>query len=74
MKEIDVNKTLYELTGLYPELIDILGEFGFMGVKNPIVRKTLGKKTSLLEGCKKQGKKLDEVIANLEEKGFTVLQ
>ena len=74
MKEIDVNKTLYELTGQYPELIDILADLGFMGVKNPIIRKTLGKKTSLLEGCKKQGKNLDEVTANLKEKGFTVLQ
>ena len=74
MKEIDVNKTLYELTVQYPELIDILGDLGFMGVKNPIVRKTLGKKTSLREGCKKQGKNLDEVKAKLEEKGFTVLQ
>ncbi len=74
MKEIDVNKTLFELTGQYPELIDILADLGFMGVKNPIVRKTLGKKTNLREGCKRQGKNLDEVIAKLEEKGFTVLQ
>ena len=74
MKEIDVNKTLYELTVQYPELIDILADLGFMGVKNPIVRKTLGKKTSLREGCKKQGKNLDEVKARLEKKGFKVLQ
>ncbi|HEB32527.1 MAG TPA: DUF1858 domain-containing protein [Spirochaetes bacterium] len=74
MKEIDVNKTLYELTVQYPELIDILADLGFMGVKNPIVRKTLGKKTSLREGCKKQGKNLDEVKAKLEKKGFKVLQ
>ncbi|KKK63244.1 hypothetical protein LCGC14_2996250 [marine sediment metagenome] len=74
MNEIDVNKTLYELTVQYPELIDILADLGFMGVKNPIVRKTLGKKTSLREGCKKQGKNLDEVKAKLEKKGFKVLQ
>ena len=56
MKEIDGNKTLYELTGLYPELIDILGDLGFMGVKNPIVRKTLGKKQTFWKGVKNRAK------------------
>ena len=74
MKEINVNKTLYELTEQFPELITLLGDIGFMGVKNPIVRKTLGKKINLKEGCEKQGKDLDEVAARLEEKGFTVMK
>ena len=71
MKEIDLNKSVYELTEQYPELIDILKELGFLGVINPIVRKTLGKKTTIPEGCKKQGKDLNEVIEKLKEKGFT---
>jgi hypothetical protein len=72
MKEIDANKTLFELTDQYPELIDILAGLGFIGVKNPLIRNTLGKRTSLREGCKKQGKSLEEVKEKLEEKGFTV--
>jgi hypothetical protein len=72
MKEIDLNKTLYELTEKYPELIDILKDFGFLGVANPIMRKTLGRTTTIPNGCEKQGKELSEVVKRLEEKGFTV--
>ena len=72
MPEIDMDETLYELTGRYPGLIDILVEMGFVGVKNPVIRKTLGRKTTLREGCKKQKKNLENVVKTLEEKGYTV--
>ncbi len=74
MREIDLDKTLFQLTEQYPELIEILGDFGFMGVKNPVIRKTLGKKTTLREGCRKQGKSVDDIRSMLEEMGFTVLE
>lgn len=74
MKKIDIDKTLYELTMQYPELIDILAGIGFMGVKNPIIRKTIGKKTTLREGCKKQKKNLDDVVKTLEGNGYAVLR
>ena len=72
MKEIDLKKTVYELTETYPELIKILKELGFIGVVNLVVRKTLGRMTTITQGCKKQGKNLNEVIKVLEEKGFKV--
>lgn len=72
MKEIDLSKTIFELTEEFPELIDILKGLGFLGVKNPIIRKTLGRKTTLPDGCKKQGKDLNEVINSLKEKGFGI--
>lgn len=74
MKEIDLNKTVYDLTSEYPELIDILNELGFAGVKNPIARNTIGRLTTLKQGCEKLGKDLNEVIKNLEQRGFTVLR
>ncbi len=72
MKEIDLKATLYELTETYPELIPILKDLGFVGVANPVTRNTLGRVTTLPEGCKKQGKELAGVLAVLEEHGFTV--
>ena len=72
MKEIDLNKSMYELTEKYPELIEIMKDMGFYGVVKPIVRNTLGRVTSLSQGCQKQGKDLDEVIQRLEQEGFTV--
>ncbi len=72
LKLIDLKKNVYELTETYPELIEVLKEMGFLGVANPIARKTLGKVTTIPQGCKKQGKDLNEVIKKLKELGFKV--
>ena len=72
MKEIELKKSVYELTESYPELINILKEMGFFGVANSVVRNTLGRVTTIPQGCEKQGKDLAEVIKELEMQGFTV--
>lgn len=72
MKEIDLSKSIYELTEQYPDLIEILKEMGFLGVKNPITRQTLGRVTTIPQGCRKMDKDLDEVIKILREKGFEI--
>jgi len=72
LKLIDLKKNVYELTETYPELIEVLKEMGFLGVANPIARKTLGKLTTIPQGCKKQGKDLNEIIKKLKELGFKV--
>ena len=53
MKELDLNKSAYELTEVYPELIAVLKELGFLGVANPVVRETLGRATTIPKGCEK---------------------
>lgn len=72
MKEIDLKASLYELTETYPELIPLLKSMGFVGVANPVTRNTLGRVTTLPEGCKRQGKELADVLATLAEHGFVV--
>lgn len=72
MKEIDLDKSVYELTEAYPELINILKELGFLGIANAVARNTLGRVTTIPQGSQKQGKDLAEVIKTLEEKGFKV--
>ncbi|MGQ9608950.1 MAG: DUF1858 domain-containing protein [bacterium] len=74
MKEIDLNMTVFQLTEEYPELVEILKSLGFIGVTNPIVRNTIGRKMTIPEGCKKQGKDLQEVINSLQQAGFRVKQ
>jgi hypothetical protein len=70
MKEIDLSRSLYDLTEQYPELIDILAGLGFLAVKNSITRSTMGRVTTIPQGCKKMGLDLDEVKRALKEKGF----
>lgn len=72
MKEIDLSKNVYELTEANLELIDLLKELGFAGLANPVMRNTLGRMTTIPQGCEKQGKDLNEVIAKLEEAGFSL--
>lgn len=72
MKEIDLTRSLYEITEKYPELIDILKELGFLGLANPVMRNTVGRITTLTQGCKKMGKDCAEVITVLKNKGFDI--
>ena len=72
MKEIDTSLSIYELTHAYPELIGILKDLGFAGVANPVARNTVGKVTTLAEGCEKHGIDLAKVQGKLSEQGFEV--
>ncbi|OIO04726.1 MAG: hypothetical protein COX65_03955 [Elusimicrobia bacterium CG_4_10_14_0_2_um_filter_56_8] len=73
-KKADLNKTLYELTTEYPELIDILFGLGFAGVKNPQMRETHGKLMTVKTGCGHLGLDLGQVSEILRSKGFTVTE
>ncbi|MFH1327914.1 MAG: DUF1858 domain-containing protein [Candidatus Bathyarchaeota archaeon] len=59
MKEIDLKKSVYELTEEYPELKDILVELGFVGLANPVMRETHGRTTTIPQGCKLHEKDLN---------------
>jgi hypothetical protein len=72
LKNIDLKKNVYELTETYPELIDILKQMGFSGVANPLARRTVGKLTTIPQGCKKLGINLDDAVKKLKELGFEV--
>lgn len=72
MKKIDLKKSVFDLTREYPELIDILKELGFLGVANPVVRNTLGRKMTLPMGAQKMGIDLASIIDRLKEKGFEI--
>ncbi len=71
-KTVDLDKTLYDLTNQYPELIDILFDLGFLGVKNPVMRESHGRQMTIRAGCGHLGIDLGEVAAALRAKGFTV--
>lgn len=72
MKEIDLSRSVYDLTEDYPELINLLKDMGFLGVVNPVVRNTLGRTMTLPAGCQKMGKDLAQVKAFLEKNGFVI--
>ena len=72
MKKIDINKSLYEITEEYPELIPVLAGLGFAGVTNPVMRNSHGRIMSIAKGSKHIGVSLDTIKAELAKHGFSV--
>lgn len=71
-KVIDLNRTLYDLTEEYPELIKVFSDLGLAGAGNALLRKTLGRKVTIKEGIERNDLSLTEVKQRLEKEGFTV--
>ncbi len=69
-RTVDLDKTLYDLTTQYPELIDVLFDLGFAGVKNPAMREGHGKQMTLKTGCAHLGLDLEKIATALRAKGF----
>ena len=73
-KTADLNKTLYDLTKEYPELVDLLFGLGFMGVKSPAMLETHGKQMTVKTGCGHLGLNPAKVASVLREAGFEVIE
>ncbi len=74
MKEIDLRKSVYELTELYPEIIEIMTKLGFKDIGNPVVRRTAGKMMTIPMGCKMKGIAMDGMVTELEKQGFVIAE
>jgi len=71
-RNLDFTMTLYQITEKYPELIAIFQEVGLKGAGNPITRKTLGKKVTVVEGIKLNHVALNDVVERVTKEGFVV--
>lgn len=72
MKTVDLNSTICDITGQYPQIIPVLSALGFAGVTNEQMRNTHGKVMTIPMGCLQLGIDLEKVIKELESEGFTV--
>jgi len=73
MKVIDFRKNVFEITEEYPEVIEIMIELGFKDIGNSVVRKTAGKMMTIPMGCRMKGIKLEQVVTELENKGYILI-
>ncbi len=74
MKHISLNQSIYELTGKYPEMVEIMKSFGFKDIINPIARKTGGKAMTIPKACEMKGIPIDSVLETLIAEGFGILK
>lgn len=70
MKEIDLNKSVYEITEEFSEIIEVMVDLGFKDIKNPVIRRTAGRLMTIPQGCKMKGIDFNRVKEALEEKGY----
>ena len=69
-KKIDLNKSVYELTEQYPELIDILSRLGFTEITKNAVRNSVGKIMTIPKGARMKGISMMDVVTTLMSNGY----
>ncbi len=74
MKIIESNDTIYALNNQYPEIIEILYDFGFKQIKMPQMIQTAGRFMTLKKGCEIKGFKYDELLKVLYYHDFQVIE
>lgn len=72
-KKLDMNKSVYELTQEYPELIEIMEELGFTEITKKPLLHSVGKITTIPKGAKMKNISMMDVATTLMEKGFELV-
>jgi len=73
MKQINEKDTVYAITNQYPELTNILVDFGFIQMKLPQMLQTAGRIMTLEKGCMMRGFDYNKLKEILKEHGFEVV-
>ena len=72
-RKLDLNKTVFELTQEYPELIDIMADLGFTEIAKKPVLHSVGKIMTIPKGAKMKNISMMDVVTTLMEKGFELV-
>jgi hypothetical protein len=71
-KQIDLNKSVYELCSQYPEVIQIMQEIGFKDIANPAMLNTAGRFMTIAKGAAMKNIDMDMIREAFSAKGFKV--
>lgn len=69
-KKLDLNKSVFELTEEYPELIDIMAKLGFTEITKKPVLHSVGKLMTIPNGAKMKNISMMDVVTTLMANGF----
>ncbi len=72
-KELDLNKSIYELTQEYPELIEIMAGLGFTEITKKAMLNSVGKLTTIPKGAKMKNISMMYVVTTLMSNGFQLV-
>lgn len=71
-KQIDLNKSVYEISSQYPEIVQIMQEIGFKDIANPAMLNTAGRFMTIAKGAAMKNIDMDIIKQAFEAKGFKV--
>lgn len=72
-KKLNLNKTVFELTQEYPELVDIMAELGFTEIKKKPMLHSVGKIMTIPKGAKMKNISMMDVVTALISNGFELI-
>lgn len=72
-KELDLNKTVFELTQEYPELVEIMAKLGFTEITKKPILHSVGKIMTIPKGAKMKKISMMDVITTLMSYGFELV-
>ena len=70
--EIDLSKTVYELSREYPEIVDIMKELGFESITNEGMLNTAGRFMTIPKGAAMKGISMEKISQAFESKGYSI--
>lgn len=72
MREIDMNKSIYELSQEYPEIIEIMENIGFKDITKKGMLNTAGRIMSISKGAMMKGIEIETIKKAFEARGFSI--
>lgn len=72
-KVVDFNKSVFELTKEYPEIVDILSNLGFSDITKPGMLNTAGRFMTIPRGAKMKNIDMEKIIKAFSDKSYKVI-
>ena len=72
-KQLDLNRSVFELAQEYPELIDVMAELGFSEIAKKPVLHSVGKIMTIPKGAKMKGIPMERILDAFKAHDFAVI-
>ncbi len=72
LKEINLDQSLFTLLDHYPDLIEVLYDFGFTQIKLPGMIQSAGRFMTLRKGCEMKKLDIDLLVKIFIKLGYTI--
>lgn len=71
-KQIDLKKTVFELTKEYPEIINIMADLGFSEITKKAMLNSVGRMITIPKGAEMRNVPMEKIIKAFKDNGFEV--